>query len=391
MGDTLSPRDDDDDDLLAPGIVLGGRYRIGKLLGKGGMGIVYGARHVDLGRDVALKVIARRHSADERVVQRFRREARAASQARHPNIVDVLDLGEADGRWYLAMELLDGLDLAQAIALKRVYEPAELPSVLDPVLAALDSAHAIGLVHRDLKPENIFLARTSGDDAHVKVLDFGVVKIMADGAQNHLTRTGTVVGTPEYMAPEQATGGVVDARADLYAVGCVAYCMLTGKPPFTDESILAVLAAHVCNEPVPPSKLRPAMAAPRAVDAFIEKALAKRADDRFQTAAEMRAALKELATATTAPDGARIRLTIPSQQAMLQPGLGSTRPSGSSHPDELARTLPESGEIAKPAASSPPASAAPAAPSGVSTRGILVAAIVGAIIAAIATWALVAR
>ena len=390
MGETLEPDVRDAEEALAPGTLLGGRYRIGEKLGQGGMGIVYSARHVDLGRDIALKVIARRHAKDERVIARFRKEARAAAQARHPNIVDVIDLGEADGRWYLAMELLDGIDLGQAIALKRVYEPAELPSVLEPVLAALDGAHAIGLVHRDLKPENIFLARTTGDDAHVKVLDFGVVKIPDEGAEKQLTRTGTVVGTPEYMSPEQATGGIVDARADLYAVGCVAYCMLTGRPPFTDQSILAVLAAHVCNEPVPPSKLRPAMAAPRAVDAFIDKALAKRADDRFQTAAEMRAALKELAAATTTPDGTRIRLTIPSVQAMLQPGLGSTRPSGSSNPEELARTLPQqSGELPRP--SQPSASAAAPAPGGVSTRGIVVAAIIGAIIAAVATWALVAR
>ena len=198
-------READTADALAPGTLLAGRYRIGEKLGRGGMGTVYSARHVDLGRDIALKVIARRHASDERVIARFRKEARAAAQARHPNIVDVIDLGEADGRWYLAMELLDGIDLAQAIALKRVYEPAELPSVLDPVLAALDAAHAIGLVHRDLKPENIFLARTTGDDAHVKVLDFGVVKLADEGAEKHLTRTGTIVGTPEYMAPEQAT------------------------------------------------------------------------------------------------------------------------------------------------------------------------------------------
>jgi eukaryotic-like serine/threonine-protein kinase len=392
MGDTFhADAGDDDDDALAPGALLGGRYRIGKQLGKGGMGTVYSARHVDLGRDIALKVIARRHARDERVIARFRREARAAAQARHPNIVDVIDLGEADGRWYLAMELLDGIDLAQAIALKRVYEPAELPSVLDPVLAALDSAHAIGLVHRDLKPENIFLARTTGDDAHVKVLDFGVVKVIDEGAEKHLTRTGTVVGTPEYMAPEQAQGGVVDARADLYAIGCVAYNMLTGRPPFSDASILAVLAAHVCNEPVPPSQLRPALPASRKVDAFIEKALAKRADDRFQTAAEMRAALKELAQATSDASGARIRLTIPSQQAMAQPGLGSTRPDGSASAEELARTTPHGSQEAAARAPSDKATAPAAGSGGVSTRGIVLAAIVGAILAAIATYFLVAR
>jgi serine/threonine-protein kinase len=383
-----------DEDLIPAGSVLAGKYRIDKKLGEGGMGAVYEAWHIDLRRQVALKVIARKHSSDQRVVERFRREARMASQARHPNIVEVLDLGQADGHWYLSMELLDGIDLFDAIALKRTYEPTELISVLDPILSALETAHGLGLVHRDLKPENIFLARISGtEDVRIKLLDFGVVKVIDDGAQQHLTRTGTVVGTPEYMAPEQATGAKVDQRADLYAIGCVAYAMLCGGPPFVDKSVLRVLTAQVVTLPTPPSKLRPGMAGADKVDAFIMKALAKRPEQRFQTAAEMRAALAELAKAVGDPEAAKKRITIPSQNDMTNPNeaLYSTHPSSPTpQPQDLARTIPSP---APSSAAAPVASKTrtatplpPAAPSGVSTKGIVIAAIVGALVAALATY-----
>jgi serine/threonine-protein kinase len=389
-----------DEDLLPEGTVLAGRYRIDRKLGEGGMGAVYSAWHIDLRKAVALKVIARKHSSDPRVVERFRREARMASQARHPNIVDVLDLGQADGHWYLAMEMLDGIDLFDAIAIKRTYDPAELISVLDPILSALDTAHNLGLVHRDLKPENIFLARIPGsEEVRIKLLDFGVVKVMDDGAQQHLTRTGTVVGTPEYMAPEQATGGSVDRRADLYAIGCVAYAMLCGGPPFVDKSVLRVLTAQVVQPPTPPSKLRPGMLAPDKVDAFVMKALSKRPDLRFQNASEMRAALAELARAVGDPAAPSKRITIPSQNDLTSPnqGLYATHPSSPTpDPQDLAKTIPTPPSAqripARASSSTPTRTASAAAVSGgVSTRGIIIAAVLGAVVAALATFFLVGR
>ncbi|HUS67107.1 MAG TPA: serine/threonine-protein kinase [Kofleriaceae bacterium] len=388
---------------LAPGTILAGKYRIARSIGAGGMGIVYAASHVDLGTQVALKVIARQHSSDEEMVERFRREARMASQARHPHIVDVLDLGCADGQWYLAMEMLDGLDLFDAIVLQRGYQPAELIAVLDPVLSALETAHGLGLVHRDLKPENIFLAHGPNREVVVKLLDFGVVKVIDEGAQSQLTRTGSVIGTPEYMAPEQATGGKVDARADLYAVGCVAYAMLCGAPPFVDKSVLRVLTAHVTTPPEPPSWVRPNLPFAALVDAFVLRALEKDPARRFATAAEMRLALSDLARAVGAPDATTRPIRLPEAGP---PGFGDPRPSGPpASSDDLARTVPDwppharspftAGPPAAPKAPPLPAAGTrapvPPAPARISTVGILLAALVGALVAALATWALISK
>jgi serine/threonine-protein kinase len=387
---------------LKAGGMLGGRYRIISMLGEGGMGTVYGAHHVDLDRPVALKVISPRHAADARIIERFRREARMSSQARHPNIVEVLDLGQADGLWYLAMEMLEGVDLYDAIVMKRNYEPAELVPVLDQVLAGLEAAHALGLVHRDLKPENIFLARSGEGEFTVKLLDFGVVKIPDEGAQAQLTRTGTVVGTPEYMSPEQATDNEVDARSDLYSIGCVAYCMLCGLPPFTDKSVLKVLTAHVCESPKPPSKVRPGLPHGAKVDRFVLRALEKQPAARYQTAAEMRAALHELAAALGSIESMRV-IAMPDT-----PSLTNT--------NDLSRTLPDRAHslaTTSPAPSRPAGEPEPAAdaapkpqppkrpatvtaetsprPGGVSTLGVLLAATIGAVIAAAVTYFILRR
>jgi len=342
------------------------------------MGTVYAAWHVDLDRPVALKVVSPRHASEPRVVERFRREARMASQARHPNIVEVLDLGQLEGLWYIAMELLEGLDLYDAIVMKRCYEPAEIVPVLDQVLSGLEAAHGLGLVHRDLKPENVFLARAPGGHFTVKLLDFGVVKVPPDGegAQAQLTRTGTVVGTPEYMAPEQATDAKVDQRADLYAIGCVAYAMLCGAPPFVDKSVLRVLTSHVCDPVVPPSRKRPGLAHAEAVDRFVLKALEKQPERRYQSAGEMRHALAEMAA----------RLGSPADMQHI-----------SMPPDDPSRTLPDRGHsladttpapMRPPAATTTPTVPAPAVtrPRGVSATGVILAALAGAIVAAAATW-----
>jgi serine/threonine protein kinase len=284
---------------LAPGdLVFGERFRIDRHLGSGAMGRVYSAAELPSGRPVALKVMNDEHMADRRIVARFQREGQVMSQLRHPNIVEVFEQGQADGRWFLSMELLRGENLADAISQRKAYEPADAIPVLGAILDALDAAHAQQVVHRDLKPENVFLARRDDGPPTVKVLDFGVAKVVGISAQDQLTRSGTVVGTPEFMSPEQAIGTKVDARSDLYAVGCIAYAMLCGRPPFVDNWPMRVVMKQAFEPHVPPSRARPTLAGGTRVDGFMGRALEKEPAQRYQTAAEMRSALEDLADQT---------------------------------------------------------------------------------------------
>jgi eukaryotic-like serine/threonine-protein kinase len=280
---------------LSTGHLLGERYRIDRHLGSGGMGRVYAAFQLASGRRVALKVMNDEHMADPRIVARFQREGQVMAQLHHPNLVEVFEQGQADGRWFLAMELLRGENLADALVDKKTYEPADAVPVLAAILDALDVAHARQIVHRDLKPENVFLARPDDGPPAVKVLDFGVAKVVGMSAQDQLTRSGTVIGTPEFMSPEQATGTNVDARSDLYAVGCIAYAMLCGRPPFVDNWPMRVVMKQAFEPHAPPSRVRPALADATRVDAFVARALEKEPARRYQTAGEMRTALHGLA------------------------------------------------------------------------------------------------
>jgi serine/threonine-protein kinase len=280
------------DGRLVPGHLLGDRYRIERHLGAGAMGCVYAARELASNRFVAVKVMNDEHMADPRIVARFQREGQVMSQLRHPNLVEVFEQGQADGRWFLAMELLKGETLADAIAARKSYAPADAIPVLRAILDALDAAHTQQIVHRDLKPENVFLARPDDGPPVVKVLDFGVAKVVGLSAQDQLTRSGTVIGTPEYMSPEQAVGTKVDARSDLYAVGCIAYAMLCGRPPFVDNWPMKVVMKQAFEAHAPPSRVRPELAA---ADGFFARALEKEPLRRYQTALQMRAALNELA------------------------------------------------------------------------------------------------
>jgi serine/threonine-protein kinase len=351
------------EEILPPGHVLGGRYRIDRKIGSGGMGVVYAAEHLALKRKVALKVIGRQHTVEPRMVARFRREARVASQLRHENVVEVLDLGQAEQREYLSMEFLEGLDLCDAIHLAEGYAADDAIPILDQVLKALEAAHEAGLVHRDLKPENVFLAQQPDGTHVVKLLDFGVVKVMEEGAQQHLTRTGTVVGTPEYMAPEQATTGEVDHRSDLYAVGCIAYAMFTGKPPFVDKSVLLVMAGHVRTQPKLPSQARKTLQHGAAIDRFVMKALEKDPAKRYQTATDMRNALDALAAAVGR--GAQ-------QRKITLPGMTSTRPVTNEKIEE---------PIIEPTAELRARHVSPLA--------LVLAALGGALVAVVITWLLV--
>ena len=262
---------------------IAGRYVIDKKLGAGAFGTVYLAKDKILGRMVAIKTIrleglAAQGAGLEEMLQRFQREATVSARLKHPNIVTIYDLGNADGLAYLAMEFIDGQGLEKIIAQGRL--PLERAAALAAQVAdALDFAHKSGIVHRDIKPANIMLE--AGD--RVKVTDFGIAKWSESG--EHLTMTGSLLGTPSYMSPEQARGGDIDGRSDLFSVGCVLYEMLAGKKAFRGETITALIFKIIAEEPPPIREL--AHDVPDAMVHIIEKALSKTADARYQTGQEL--------------------------------------------------------------------------------------------------------
>ncbi|HEX9049689.1 MAG TPA: serine/threonine-protein kinase, partial [Anaeromyxobacter sp.] len=277
---------------LAPGAVLDGRWRIEALLGAGGMGAVYRAEHVHVGRKAAVKVLhadLRRSPADR---ERFRREARVASKLRSPHVVEVLDFGEDEaGRPYLALELLEGEALRAVLDREGRLAPARAVRLLRQLLDGLAAAHEAGIVHRDLKPENLWLSG-SGAAETLKVLDFGIAKWSEARPDSARTQAGLVLGTPEYLAPEQAVGGEVDRRADLYAAGILGFVMLTGRHPFDTSDIRALVAAHAFERVPGLSSAAPELAAwPKLVD-FVARATEKDRDRRAGSAAELLAILE---------------------------------------------------------------------------------------------------
>jgi len=274
------------------GKVVGGRFLIERLIGKGGMGAVYEARHEVLPRKFAIKILRPDLSRDTIFIERFRREAIASSRVDHPNVIHITDFGAMDdGAYYLVMEYLEGTGLDQLLSrYTRISIHRALP-ILIQVADALDSAHRVNVIHRDLKPENILLCEVRGQQDFVKLLDFGIAKMQTpEFANNALTLKGQVFGTAEYMSPEQAIGGKLDGRADIYAVGCLAYELLTGNPPFTGEPI-HILRAHVKETPAPPSSALREHHIPPPLDALVLRCLAKEPADRYQTGAELRQAI----------------------------------------------------------------------------------------------------
>jgi serine/threonine protein kinase len=305
--------------LLRPGQRLGGTpYVVRGLVGQGGMGEVYEVEHGELGRRAALKVLHRNHLDRPDLAARLREEARLLARLRHPNLVEVFDLGmTADGRPYFAMPLLRGRDLREALAGGGPLPVSAALGLMAQALDGLAAAHAAGLVHRDVKLENLFLEL----DGTLKVLDFGVAKLTREGDLGR-TDPGASPGTPRTMAPEQCAGAAVDARADLYAVGLALYELCAGRGPF-DEICgeHAVRFAHCDRAPAPPSRFAPQRIGP-GLDAVILRALAKAPAERFQTAAEMAAALRALLPAPPAegppsrPPGPRSR---PARRRLRRP------------------------------------------------------------------------
>jgi serine/threonine-protein kinase len=275
------------------GATLGGRYRVRRPLGKGGMGAVYEAEHVGLDKRVAIKVVLDRFATSRDALARFQREARNASKIGHPAIVDVTDLGETDdGRGWFAMEFLDGVDLARALREDGPMAPARAGRIVGQILDGLEAAHRAGILHRDLKPENVFLIRRAGEADVVKIMDFGISRAITPEGDLRLTETGMVVGTPIYMAPEQAMGRAdLDHRVDLYAVGVVLYELLAGKPPFTAASYPALVAQHLHETAPPLVGIGPALS--RVVATALAKDPADRPRDARTFAEALRAAIAD--------------------------------------------------------------------------------------------------
>jgi len=270
-----------------------GRYRIVRALGEGGMGLVYEAEHPGLGKRVALKTLRPSFADDAEVVARFVREGMAAARIRHPNVVDVTDVGTERGLPYLVMEMLDGETLGALIG-RGPIKPAVVAALLLPVCAAVAAAHARGVLHRDLKPDNVFLARTPHGPAQPKVLDFGIAKILDEDASLSLTSTAAVLGTPFYMSPEQARGARdLDARSDQYAIGVMLYECATGQKPFQASSLLALAAEITGGTLRPPRELLPELS--EDFEAVVLRAMARDPDGRFSSVHALGAALVPLA------------------------------------------------------------------------------------------------
>jgi len=266
-----------------------GSYRIVEAIGAGGVGSVYRADHVLLGKPAAVKVLRPEYSLDPEIVERFFNEAKLTTSIKHPGIVEVFDFGYTeDGRAYLVMELLEGMPLADQILARAPLRELEAAMLLRSVCNGLIAAHAKGVIHRDLKPDNIFVISDADSSIGVrtKILDFGIAKLASVGPAPSTTLTGSVMGTPTYMSPEQCRGiGALDGRTDLYALGCIYYEMLTGRPPFTEEGFGELLAAHMFNAPEPPSQHVPTVSA--ASDELALALLAKSPDDRVPSAMEL--------------------------------------------------------------------------------------------------------
>ncbi len=284
------------------GKLLGGRYRVGQKLGEGGMGAVYEGVQEDLSRAVALKILHPHLATDEELRGRFRREARVVARLGHPNVVQISDFQVNDGEPpFLVMERLHGESLRDLLKRFSRLPPERVAYIAVQVLSALEAAHRANVVHRDVKPDNIFLERTSVQADIVKVLDFGVAKLLDDEAAGpKLTRAGLVVGTLAYMAPEQALGDPIDGRADLHSLAAVMYLALAGRKPFDGPTTATLLQAILNERPPPLVSVRPEVGP--GLSAIVDRALEKRPENRFESAAQMARALAPHARATRLDD-----------------------------------------------------------------------------------------
>ncbi|MCW2830944.1 MAG: pknB [Aeromicrobium sp.] len=313
-------------------IRLGDRYELGGLLGRGGMADVRVGRDLRLGRTVAVKQLRGDLSADDTFQARFRREAQSSAALNHPSIVAVYDTGESIDKHgshvpYIVMEYVEGQtlrDIMRGAENGRKILPERALSITADVLSALDYSHRSGIIHRDIKPANVMLTPSG----QVKVMDFGIARAIAD-TSSAMTQTAAVIGTAQYLSPEQARGETVDARSDIYSTGCLLYELLTGRPPFIGDSPVSVAYQHVREEARPPSQLNPDVS--QAIDNVVAKSLAKRVEDRYQSAADMSKDLERVLAgqAVAAPTAATAVVAAPTSvspaAAVLPPPVGGAR------------------------------------------------------------------
>lgn len=275
------------------GLTVADRYRLLAPIGSGGMGIVYKVEHIRISKLMAMKLLAGELSHNVSLVKRFKREATLASRLSHPNTVQVFDFGQADGLTYLVMELITGQDLARAVR-NGPMSFARAARLIVQICSSLAEAHGLGIVHRDLKPENVLVVQSPDGRAEIaKVCDFGLAKLREAPELNDVTSQGAIVGTPYFMSPEQIRGEEVDHRTDIYSLGAVFYRLLTGVNPFLGPTPMAVFQKHMSELPVPPSTRAPGEGIPKAADAIILRALAKRTDQRFSSVEELQHAIIE--------------------------------------------------------------------------------------------------
>lgn len=310
---TEIPADLRADRALPLGSVIDGRYRLLRELGQGSAGIVYGAEHLELRTQVAIKMLDRDYSRDLRRVERFRREARAASRIGHPNIIRVSDLGRAeDGRFFYVMELIDGDTLGEIIRREGRVDERRAVALMLQVCDALEAAHQKSVIHRDLKPENILVSRDAMGKEAARIVDFGL-SVTLDSGEKRLTKEGQAVGTPYFMAPEQVRGESTDSRTDVYAAGAILYEMLAGVPLFDYPTVAETLTAHLHDTPIPLRERAPDAGISPALEAAVLKALEKDPLDRFQSMSELARALEgslEPGAAAARPTGARRRVRL---------------------------------------------------------------------------------
>ncbi|GAB2827784.1 Stk1 family PASTA domain-containing Ser/Thr kinase [Lentzea nigeriaca] len=322
--------------------LLSNRYELGETLGYGGMSEVHKGRDVRLGRDVAIKVLRADLARDAQFQERFRREAQNSAALNHPAIVAVYDTGETQTEYgplpYIVMEFVDGRTLRDIVKTQGPLSGKRAMEVMADVSAALDFSHRHGIVHRDVKPANVMITKSGA----VKVMDFGIARAVHDG-QAAVTQTAAVIGTAQYLSPEQARGESVDARSDVYAAGCVLFELLTGEPPFTGDSPVAVAYQHVREDPKSPSSLNPKVS-PQ-LDAIVLKAMAKGPANRYQSAAEMRADLVRVLSgqrpSAPAVMTAEDRTAVMNEQASRAPRTQVMSGGGGRHRPAALKSEPE--------------------------------------------------